>query len=374
MGTSTRGASTGWAAATRPRLALAVLSAALVGSTLAAPAVSAAPAPAGTAHIEVLAADGITPLGDTAVHEGDRIVVHGTGFDPLANTTGLPVPVPPGVPHGTFVAFGAFAPHWRPSEGAPAEARVGQLRSATAWVMSEDALNRVPDAPFDFRRTIRQQWVPLTDDGSFTATLTVKKPAKTAPGAEYGIYTYAAADAVNAAEELSVPVNFDPAPGPNAPVPPEQDLLWGLAPGYTDLVKTTLQGSVTGSAGASVRGDGRLTFELDAADVDPTTGLGVVRYRGTVVSFTRFHLAEIALANPWIEFTDHGTFLTAETSDGNMVGTDAMHRIRFAQLDVPARTGDREFTDVAARFALPLEPTILLPYSGQQAAPVTFRY
>lgn len=357
----------------RIRVLLASVGAVLVAAVaLTAPA-AAQPAPV-AARIEVFGSDGTTPLGDATVHEGDRIVVRGTGFDPNANTSGLPVPVPPGVPHGTFVAFGAFAPHWRPSEGAPAEARVGQQRSATAWVMSDDALSRVPNAPFDFRRTIRQQWVPLAADGSFTATLTVTKPARTAPDAVYGVYTYAAAGAVNAAEELTVPVRFDPAPGPHAPVPPAQDLLWGFAPGYTDLVTSTLQGSVVGSDGASVRGDGRLTFELDSADVDPATGLGTVRYRGTVVSFTRFHLAEIALTDPWIEFTDRGTFLSAESSDGNTVGTDATTRIRFAQLDVPAAPGVDAFADVPARFTVPLAPGILLPYSGQPAAPVTFRY
>ncbi|TQF73298.1 hypothetical protein FK531_07195 [Rhodococcus spelaei] len=360
----------------RVRVLLGSLSAALIGSVAVAGPAAAAPAAgtAASARIELFAADGTTPLGTSAVHEGDRIVVHGTGFDPNANTGGLPVPVPPGVPHGTFVAFGAFAPQWRPSQDAPAESRVGQQRSATAWVMSEDALNRVPDAPFDFRRTIRQQWVPLAGDGSFTATLTVKKPATVPADAAYGVYTYAAAEAVNAAEELSVPVNFDPSPGPNAPATPTQDLLWAFAPGYKDLVKRTTQGSVAGSDGATVRGDGRLTFELDADEVDPSTGLGTVRYRGTVVSYTRFHLAEIALANPWVEFTPEGTFLSAETSDGNMVGTDRMNRIRFAQLDTPAKAGATEFTDVPARFAAPLQPSILLPYSGQQAAPVTFRY
>ncbi|MFG1781752.1 HtaA domain-containing protein [Rhodococcus oryzae] len=363
------------ATSTRRRGALASLAAALIGSlALAAPAAAAPTEPTGHARIELFAADGTTALGDTAVHEGDRIVVRGTGFDPQANTGGLPVPVPPGVPHGTFVTFGAFAPQWRPSEDAPAQARVGQQRSATAWVMSEDALNRVPDAPFDFRRTIRQQLVPLAGDGSFTAALTVKKPATAAPDAVYGVYTYAAADAVNAAEELSVPVNFDPAPGPNAPTPPAQDLLWALAPGYTELVHRGTQGSVVGSDGGTVRKDGRLAFELESADVDPSTGLGTVRYRGTVVSFTRFHLAEIALADPWIEFTPEGTFLSAETSEGNMVGTDAMSRIRFAQLDVPANASVSELTDVPARFTAPLQPSILLPYSGGQAAPVTFRY
>lgn len=342
----------------------------------AAPLASAGPtAVEAPAAIEVFAADGVTPLGATTVHEGDQIVVRGTGFDPKANTDGLPVPVPPGVPHGTFVAFGAFAPEWRPSQDAPAQARVGQQRSATAWVMSEDALNRVPNAPFDFRRTIRQQWVPLADDGSFTATLTVTKPAVTAPDAAYGVYTYAAADAVNAAEELFVPVNFDPAPGPNAPKPAAEDLVWGFAPGYTSTVKSTLQGGVAGEDGASVRKDGQLTYALDGADIDPATGLGTVRYTGAVVSFTRFHLAEIALANPWIEFTADGTFLTAETSTGSTVGTDDLARVRLARLDLAADPSRTAFTGVTGAFTLPLsQPTALLPYSGQQIAPLSFSY
>lgn len=330
---------------------------------------------AAQASIELFAADGATPLGSAPVHEGDQIVVRGTGFDPMANTDGLPVPVPPGVPHGTFVAFGAFSPDWRPSQDAPAQARVGQQRSATAWVMSEDALNRVPNAPFDFRRTIRQQWVPLAGDGSFTATLTVAKPATAAPDAVYGVYTYAAADSVNADEEVSVPVTFDPAAGPNAPKPAAEDLVWGFAPGYTQTVKSTLQGGVVGQDGASVRKDGQLTFALSGADIDPATGLGVVRYAGTVVSFTRFHLAEIALANPWIEFTADGTFLTAETSTGNTVGDDDLARVRLARLDAASDPSRTAFTDVAGAFSLPLgQPTVLLPYSAQRIAPLSFAY
>ncbi|MFC9921095.1 hypothetical protein [Rhodococcus sp. NPDC127527] len=57
-----------------------------------------------------------------------------------------------------------------------------------------------------------------------------------------------------------------------------------------------------------------------------------------------------------------------------MVGTDAMTRIQFAQLDTPAKAGTSDFTDVPARFAAPLQLSVLLPYSGQQAAPVSFRY
>ncbi len=325
--------------------------------------------------IEVFAADGTTPLGDTPVHSGDTIVVRGHGFDPEANTDGLPLPVLPGTPHGVFVAFGAFAPEWRPSQGAPADSRAGQVRSATAWVMSQEALGEVPDAPFNLRRTIRQQWVEMAPDGTFTAHITVTAPSSTPDGARYGIYTYAAADAVNAAEELFVPVAYDPSPGPNTPVAPPQDLVWGFAPGFTDTVKGPLAGAAGGSDGASVLGDGRWTFRSAGDDIDPATGLGTARYQGTVVLSTKFHLLEIALADPWIEFTEDGTWLSAETSTGDMVGTDSMQRVRLARLDLPA-DAERDAADgVTGTFAFPLgQPDVLLPYSGQPIAPldVTF--
>lgn len=347
---------------------------ALLPTTLSPLAAPASAQPEADPAIAVFAADGVTPLGDRAVHEGDTVVVRGTGFDPDANRTGgLPLPVPPGVPHGTFVAFGGFSEHWRPSEGAPTDNRA-TVRSTNAWVLSERALNQVPDVPFDLRRTVRQQWVPLADDGSFTATITVDAPATVPGDAVYGIYTFGAADAVDAEQELSVPVNFDPSPGPNAPVAPSQDLVWGFAPGYTDLVTDTTQGSVVGKNGASVGSDGTLSFELADAQIDPATGLGRIEYRGTVVSFTRFHLLEIALADPWIEFTEDGTYLTAESSTGNQVGTDSTSRITVAQLDTTADPGRTEWDGVPARFSVPLQPTVLLPYSGGQAAPVTFRY
>ncbi|WP_280212348.1 HtaA domain-containing protein [Nocardia cyriacigeorgica] len=349
---------------------LAVVAVAAVTGTGAvvgvAPTATVQPAPA----IELFTADGRTPLADTPVHVGDTIVVKGRGFDPEANTSGLPVPVPPGVPHGTFVTFGAFAPQWRPSEGAPTSARAAQ-RSAVQWVLSRSALDRVPSAPFDFQRTIRHQWVELEPDGEFTAALQVRLPEQIPAGARFGVYTYGAAEAINPAQELAAPVVFDPAPGPNAPAPPPQDLRWALAPNFESTVTDTLQGTLAGSGGAGVHDDGSLGFTFDSAELD-AAGYGTLRYRGTVVAATRFHLGEIAIANPWIEFTPEGTWLTAETSTSDTVGADSLARTRLARLETGPAPGATQWTAVPARFEPTLRPASLLPYANTQAAPVSF--
>ncbi|MEV0248848.1 HtaA domain-containing protein [Nocardia sp. NPDC050712] len=350
---------------------LATVTLALLAGAGFAPAVPAL-AQDQAASIELFAADGTTALGDTVLHPGDRIVVRGRGFDPAANTGGLPVPVPPGVPHGTFVTFGAFAPDWRPSAGAPTTSRAA-TRAEVQWVLSESALNQVPRAPFDLQRTIRNQWVPLAADGTFSTTIEVTQPTKIPADAGYGVYTYAAAEAVNPAQELAVPVRFDPTPGPNTPKTPPADLTWAVAPGFSSTITGPLQGSVTGADGAATR-DSALTFALDDADIDPRTGRGVLRYRGTILAFTRFHLGEIALADPWIEFTEHGTWLTAETSTSDTVGTDSLRRIRIAELDAVPNPGQTEWADVQATFEPVLAPTSLQLYAGRATAPLSFRY
>ncbi|AHH15213.1 Htaa domain-containing protein [Nocardia nova SH22a] len=346
---------------------LAVACTALAGAGI----VQAAPAAADTTpSIEVFAADGTTPLGAAVLHPGDRIVVRGHGFDPASNTSGLPVPVPPGVPHGTFVTFGAFAPHWKPSEGAPAATRAAD-RSAVAWALSDSALRRVPQAPLDLQRTVRKQWVPLDDDGNFTATLTVKQPTTVPADAAFGVYTYAAADAVNAAQELSVPVHYDPTPGPDTPRPPAADLRWAVSNNFAPTVTGPLQGTLSGSGGAGVD-NGTLTFELDRADLDPTSGLGTIRYRGTAVAATRFHLGEIALADPWIEFTPTGTWLSAETSTSDTIGADSLQRVRLARLDTEPTAGQQDWTDIPTHIENSTQPASLRLLALGPTAPITF--
>src|SRR5690606_28703656 len=162
--------------------------------------------------IEVFAADGVTPVGDTPLTEGDTVVVKGTGFDPAANVGGRGVPVPSTLPQGTYVVLGKFLDDWRYSEGAPCSARVvGDQR----WALAKGVLDQVPE---QYRGAVERQWVDLAPDGSFTAELTVTEPAAGWPAdGSFGVYTYAAGGAANPDQELSVPLNvveepvFEPA-------------------------------------------------------------------------------------------------------------------------------------------------------------------
>ena len=325
--------------------------------------------------IAVYLADGVTPVGDAVLHPGDEVVVKGSGFDPNANTDGLPVPVPPGVPHGTFVTFGAFAPTWQPSKGAPASARA-EVRSQTKWALSRSALNRVPDVPFDLRRTITQQWIPLSPTGDFTARLTLATPETIPAHARWGVYTYGAANSVNAAQEKFVPIDYSTQPGPNTPRPAAQNLIWGYSSAFADAVSAT-QGALAGSDGAGADGRDRMTFELVENTV--RDGHGELRYRGTLVAYTRFHLLEIALADPIVRVDGTRAVLSMKTSSTDMNGDDHLRRIDIADLHLSrAQVADleagRDVTGVPATFRAGISPTSLAALSVAGAEPVDLRF
>ncbi len=345
-------------------ISLLAMCTALAGAVVAAPAQAA---PQYKPSISVFLADGVTPVGDTQLHPGDAVVVKGSGFDPNANTSGLPMPVPPGVPHGTFIAFGKFAPKWRPSQGAPESARTTD-RSAMKWAISKDALSRVPDAPFDLRRTVRQQAVPLHADGTFTAKLTLTTPAN----GRWGIYTFGAADAVNAAQEQYVPINYSTEPGPNTPKPAVKNLVWAYSPNFYSTFAKTTQGGVVGHDGSSVS-DGALTFELAKNTVHD--GKGELRYRGTVVAYTRFHLYEIALADPVIRVSNGKAVLSMKTSTTDQNGTDALRRIDVADLaltkaQVAKLARGEKVTGISATFRPGVTPPLLGLLSQGAASPI----
>lgn len=328
-----------------------------------------------TPSIEVFLADGTTPAGDTQLHPGDQVVVKGVGFDPESNTSGLPVPVPPGVPHGTFVTFGGFAPVWQPSKGAPASARA-EIRGKTKWALSRSALNRVPEVPFDLRRTIRQQWIPLDAQGRFTARLTLATPEDLPTDKRWGVYTYGGANAINAAQEKYVPLNYSTEPGPNTPKPAEQNLVWGYSSSFADAIEAT-QGALSGKDGADVDDRGRMTFEL--TDNTIRDGRGELRYRGTMVVYTRFHLLEIAVADPIIRVDGTRAVLSMTTSSTDMNGDDDLRRIDIADLhltktQVARLATSSDVSGVRATFRSGITPTSLAALSLSGAQPIQLRF
>lgn len=148
--------------------------------------------------------------------EGDTITVTGTGFLPsLATGTRPPFA---GQPGGVYIAFGAFADVWKPSEGAPSSARpttpMGEGGSALIWA--------VPEAQRD---TIgRDASVALNPDGSFVATLTVERDYEGAlPDGNYGVYTYAGSGAIQPLFETFTPITFTAQASPTAPASPTAD-------------------------------------------------------------------------------------------------------------------------------------------------------
>jgi len=164
----------------------------------------------------VAAADRELPAGDVAVAEqasaptvtpsktvvnpaGDTITVTGTGFLPeLATGTRPPLA---GQPAGAYIAFGAFATEWKPSTGAPSSSRptMTSVDGGLLWAVPEAARSIVGQADS----------VTLNPDGSFTATLKVKRDfAGALPNGNYGIYTYPGSGGVQPLYETFTPVTF----------------------------------------------------------------------------------------------------------------------------------------------------------------------
>lgn len=306
-----------------------LLSALTVPAVVAAPAASAAmptvpgslplfPEVTENPQITVTREDGTPVTGETPVHRGDVLLVHGNGFSPEANRGGFVMPVPPGTANGVYVLYSGFGETWRPSEGAPGEART-HPHDQLAWVLPDDSLAALPTAPVDMRTPIAREAQRMEDDGTFTARLTVDPPAET-PGDRFGVYVYPAAGSVNAAEEIYVPVPFSTGPGPNTPAPASPDLV--LDADLVARAAEAAQGGLKGRDGAVVLDDGRVGFTADGS-VGSTE-----RYRGTVHATARFSLVDVALRDPWIETRADGTrVLTAEVSDSWNSSTDAMRRV-----------------------------------------------
>jgi len=150
--------------------------------------------------------DSSNALGDSEITQGDKITVRGTGFDPDTNESNRP-PIPIGSPPGYYIVFGKFAPDWKPSDGNPPAARPN---SDQRWALTAEVLEQV-DAKF--RPQIDAQWVELTTDGSFEATLEAADVDNGPENGIYGVYVYAAGGSDNPTFEVMQPVNYAPAQG-----------------------------------------------------------------------------------------------------------------------------------------------------------------
>ena len=209
------------------------------------------PEPGWEPSIELFAADGTTPLGDAPVRPDDTVVVKGSGFDPEGNVApaGNRPPISEGIPAGTYVVFGKFAPEWRPSQGVASSARKA---GSQQWALASAALDQVDPR---YQSAIRGQWAELSEDGTFTAELVATELEL--EGGRYGVYTYAAGATVNAAQELYAPVAFTTEPA--APVW-EPEIAVFAEDGVTPL----------GDAEVSV-GD---TIVVKGSGFDPTANVG----------------------------------------------------------------------------------------------------
>lgn len=132
----------------------------------------------------------------TDLHPGDTVIVWGTGFDPAAHVGTRP-PLA-GQPSGAYTVFGRFADAWQPSTGAPSSSRTV---IAQRWVLPEPSYSALDPTGTN------ASYVPVDENGTFTATLTVAEGGTTG---NYGVYTYPGSGAVNASYELAVPVTLAP--------------------------------------------------------------------------------------------------------------------------------------------------------------------
>ena len=350
--------------------------------------------------IDVYEADGITKLNaSTEVYDGDKIIVKGTGFDPEANIGGRGVPIPNTLPQGSYVVFGNFADEWRPSEGVASSQRVA---GPQAWVLTDEVLDQVPS---NFQNMVRAQWAELKSDGSFEAPLELAPltdrdgNAKDLPeGGSYGIYTYAAGGMINPDQELSFALNYqgEKTPGEtdedgtdddgNETEPGDTDgnapttggLEWSFKSSWNMYLDVIASGERAVRGGAMLGDGGSATFvPAPGSTYDAATGLGTVKYAGMLIYSSEFHGFEIAVSDPWVEFTKGSTTLTAQVSTDDTAGASSMKRIPMATLAQAKPTtvdGVLRWNAVKGTFHERLQPESWEQYVGEAIDPLTFSF
>jgi hypothetical protein len=134
---------------------------------------------------------------------GDTVTVTGSGFDP-ASSLGTRPPLS-GQESGAYVVFGKFAHVWQPSLGSTTAPSSGRKTFDTKWAVPAASMATIGGAAAGA--------IELTPEGTFTATLNVKRDFTPSTGTlpdpgNYGIYTYPGSGGTNAAFETYTPITF----------------------------------------------------------------------------------------------------------------------------------------------------------------------
>ncbi|WP_446429670.1 HtaA domain-containing protein [Leucobacter sp. 1207-22] len=327
----------------------------------------------GDPEIRVYKADGVTLLGNSEVHEGDKLVVKGSGFDPYANLGGIGQPIPADKPQGTFVVFGSFADKWQPSQGATSAERTWNKESR-AWLLAKDTLEH--DVPDEHRALIEQQWAELDPiTGSFTATITVKQPEKALANGKYGIYTYAGGvNTENKHQELRSLVNFTGKPEQPKPQPKTGGLQWGVKGSFVNYIENQSgDGKVTLGGSAKRNGDVFSFVQQKGGTWNADKATGEARYSGSVTFSAHKGELFLLVQDPIITVKNETTaVMTAVTLDDKGKET----RIPFVDIALPKKTvddsGSVTWTDAKTTLRAEAVGVFQQYKAGEALDPVTF--
>ncbi|MEA9986974.1 HtaA domain-containing protein [Subtercola sp. RTI3] len=189
-------------------------------------------------------------------------------------------------------------------------------------------------------------------------------------------------------------VQWTAAVAPTEPVGTAGSLVWGFKDSWRTYL-TMFGATVTAAGGATVGADGLFSFSQapagsagsaglaattgPAAEYDPVTGVGTLKYQGSVDFANASHGFDIALQNPWVTFAADGTVvLSAETSTSDTVGLSSLARIDVATLANSSSTTDANgrlvFSNLSGIFSSVLQPGGWSQYQSVATDPVSFSY
>jgi hypothetical protein len=120
---------------------------------------------------------------------------------------------------------------------------------------------------------------------------------------------------------------------------PRPGLTWGLKRSFIRYISTLPDGTHTETAGATLEPPSLFRFLPTGSDLDPTTRLGTMRFRGEVRLGGHHGMLGVLIADPWVEMTAGGAVLSIVDARH---WPDRARRVALAALvpERPAETPD----------------------------------